>query len=324
MAKKRLLSGVRATGRPHVGNYFGAMKQFVDLQDEYESYIFIADYHSLIDIRDPEILREYILGVALDYLAIGLDPENVVLFQQSRLQEHTELAWIFDTLMPFAELKRGHAYKDAIANNKPVSAGVFNYPVLMAADILIYDPDQVPVGKDQQQHVEIAQMLAKKFNKAYGDTFRIPKPRIMESVATVPGIDGKKMSKSNGNGIEIFDPTDVIRKKVMSIQTDSTPVGQPIDPEKDVTFALHELFSADMLPELEKRYTSGDIGYKESKELLFENIEAYLSPLREKRQEIEKDLSSVHNILNEGAEKAGAIAHEKLEIVREKIGIRLK
>lgn len=323
MKKKILLSGIQATGRPHVGNYFGAMKQFVDLQDEYQAYIMIADYHSLNTVQNKEQLSENILGVAMDYLAIGLDPKNVVIFKQSDVQAHTELAWIFNTITTMPYLMRAHSYKDAEAKNKEINVGTFDYPMLMAADILLYSPDVVPVGQDQKQHVEISRDTAEKFNHIFGETFKLPKEIIMDSVKVVPGTDGRKMSKSYGNTIPLFASDEDIKKAVMSIPTDSRGIDEPKDIENDKVFALHKLFPGVEFPIVEAKYIKGGMGYKESKEILIKNISAFIAPLREKRKEIEADKKHVLTVLQEGAKKARAIAEAKMEEVREKIGVQL-
>ena len=221
MSKKVLLSGVKPTGAPHIGNYFGAMKQFVDLQKDYNGYVFIADYHALNFIQNKEEMEKNIVGILLDYLAIGLNPEKLIIFKQSDISEHTELAWIFDTFTTVPYLKRAHAFKDAEAKDKEISMGTFNYPMLMAADILLYSPDVVPVGADQKQHVEIARDTAEKFNRIFGNTFKIPEPMIVKDVAIIPGTDGRKMSKSYNNTIPLFAEYEEIKKCVMNIVTDS-------------------------------------------------------------------------------------------------------
>jgi len=255
MAKKILLSGVKPTGRLHLANYFGAMKQFVDLANEYESYIFIADYHALNFIQNKEEMRRNIIDVLLDYLAIGLDPEKVTLFKQSDILEHTELAWIFDTITAMPYLERAHAFKDARAKDKEINVCTFNYPMLMAADILLYNPDVVPVGADQKQHVEYARDTAQKFNRIFGETFKLPKEIIMENVANIPGTDGRKMSKSYNNTIPLFASHEEIKKCVMSIVTDSSG-GIP----KNV-YAIHKLLRPES--ELKKIYEEKAGKYKE-------------------------------------------------------------
>ncbi|MBI2097346.1 MAG: tryptophan--tRNA ligase [Candidatus Vogelbacteria bacterium] len=322
--QKILLSGVKPTGRPHIGNYFGALKQFVDLQDEYESFIMIADYHALTSTADATVLRQDILDVAIDYLAIGLDPEKVVIFQQSAVPEHTELAWIFNCLTTMPYLARAHAYKDALAKNKEVNVGVFTYPLLMAADILLYDADVVPVGLDQKQHVEIARDTAEKFNRAFGEIFKLPEALVFDQVKTVIGLDGQKMSKSYRNTIPLFADERELKQLVMSIVTDSKGEKEPKNPEECNVFALHRFFSAKDLSDLKRRYVNGEIGYRESKEILFNNMNEYLAPLREKRRGIATDPGRVVEILRHGSEKARARASAKMETVRRAVGVSLR
>ncbi len=315
MSKKILLSGVQPSGRPHIGNYFGAMKQFVDLQDDYKAYIFIADYHALHSLQNPKEMKENIINILLDYLAIGLDPKKVTIFKQSDIGEHTELAWIFDTITTMPYLMRAHVFKDAEAKNKEIDVGTFNYPILMAADILMYDTDMVPVGADQKQHVEIARNTALKFNRIFGETFKLPEPMIMQDVAIVPGTDGRKMSKSYKNTIPLFAEPEEIRKCVMSIVTDSS-AGVP----KNV-FAIHKLLRDEK--ELLPLYESKEGKYKELKEMLCEDLEKFIAPLRERRKELEKDIPKILKILKSGSEEAKKIASKKMEEVREKIGVNL-
>ncbi len=320
----RLLSGVTPSGRPHVGNYFGAMKQFVDYQDKYKSFIFISDYHALITVQNKQQLQENILGVVLDYLAIGIDPKKTLIYKQSDIPAHTELAWIFNCLTTVPYLERAHAFKDKVAKGIEPTVGLFDYPILMAADILLYNPDVVPVGQDQKQHLEIARDMARKFNQAFGETFKEPKELILDTVKTVPGTDGQKMSKSYNNTIPLFASDEEIKKAVMGIATDSKSVEDKKDPETDKVFALHKLFtSGPEYEELFDRYTNGGIGYKESKEILIKNISTFIAPLREKRAEFEKDTDSVLDILKEGGKKAREIAEAKMEEVREKVGVKL-
>ena len=315
MSKKVFLSGVQPSGRPHIGNYFGAMKQFVDLQEEHGGYVFIADYHALHSLRNPKEMNENIKSVLLDYLAIGLDPEKVTFFKQSDIGEHAELAWIFDTITTMPYLMRAHAFKDAQAKNKEIDVGTFNYPVLMAADILMYGPDMVPVGADQKQHVEIARDIAEKFNHIYGETFKLPEPMILKDVAIVPGTDGRRMSKSYGNIIPLFAEYEEIKKCVMSIVTDSSG-GVPQN-----VYAIHKLFRSE--DELKNIYEEKAGKYKELKELLIEDIEKFIAPLREKRKEFEKDIPKALAILKAGSERAKKIAAKKMEEVREKIGVHV-
>lgn len=321
--KPILLSGVKPTARVHIGNYFGAMKQFVDLQDKYSNFNFIADYHALNQMMDkPQDIKRLTLELTAAYLAIGLDPKKTVLFRQSDVPQVTELNWIFNSLVTPSYLQSAHAYKDAVAKKKTVNMGLFCYPVLMAADILIYGSDIVPVGKDQEQHLEIAIDLAKKFNHAYGaEVFKMPKGMIWEG-QSVKGIDGEKMSKSKGNVIELFEPEESIRKKVMSIKTDSAGVDDKKDPEADNVFAYHKLFSVKMLDELRGRYEKGGIGYKESKEILFANMMAYLKPMRKEYEKLIKNEKYLNKVLSAGAKKAREVAEEKMVKVRKAIGVR--
>jgi len=315
MSKKVLLSGVKPTGVPHIGNYFGAMKQFVDLQKDYDGYVFIADYHALNFIQNKKEMEKNIVGVLLDYLAIGLDPEKITIFKQSDISEHTELAWIFDTITTMPYLKRAHAFKDAEAKNKEICAGTFNYPMLMAADILLYSPDIVPVGQDQKQHVEIARDTAEKFNRIFGETFELPEPMILKDMEIVPGTDGRKMSKSYNNHIPLFAEYEEIKKCVMSIVTDSSE-GIP----KNV-YAIHNLFrpASELLPIYESKAGK----YKELKELLIEDMEKFIAPMREKRKEFAKNIPQALGILKAGNKKAKEIASKKMEEVREKIGVKV-
>ena len=319
--KKRLLSGVKPTGRPHLGNYLGALRQFVDLAKSHESFVFIADYHALNSIHDANQMRQNTIDLILDYLAIGLDPKEVVLFKQSDLAEHTELCWIFNTFTTMPYLMRAHAYKDAQAKNKEINVGTFDYPMLMAADILLYEPDIVPVGADQKQHVEYARDTAEKFNSLFGATFKLPEPYIPKEIAIIPGVDGQKMSKSYNNTIPLFADDDVIRKATMSIVTDSLGVEESKDPEKCNIFALHKHFSKDMLADIEKRYREGGIGYKESKEILADNILKFVTPMRELRSELSKEKGLIEKVLEQGREKAHAVASAKMQDVKKKIGV---
>lgn len=324
MNKKTLLSGVKPTGRPHIGNYFGAMRQFVDMQDDYQCMFMIADYHGLNLIQNKELMKSQIMDLAIDYLALGLDPQKSIIFKQSDVPEHAELAWIFDTITTMPYLQRAHAYKDAEAKNKEISVGVFNYPMLMAADIVLYDIDVVPVGQDQKQHIEYARDTAVKFNYIFGDTFKLPDAKILETVAVVPGLDGRKMSKSYGNTIPLFAPLDEIKKAVMSIPTDSKGVDEPKNADEDNIFKLHKLFSKDdELFEIRTRYEKGGMGYKESKELLIKNVEAFISPLREKRDQFAHDTDYVLDVLKDGGKRAKQKAERKMEQVREAIGVKL-
>ena len=318
--KKRLFTGLQPSGQLHIGNYLGALKPFVESYGEYESMLMVADYHALTSLKDPKQLGEGIIDVVADYVAAGVNPAQATIFKQSDVQEHTELAWIFDCLVTVPFLQQAHAYKDKVAKGLEANAGLFTYPMLMAADILLYDTDVVPVGADQRQHVEYAREAAAKFNLAFGQTFKEPQEKINEDIAAVPGVDGKKMSKSYGNTIPLFGTDDAIRAAVMSIKTDSTAVGAPLDTDKDITFALHRHFTLN-LAEIQKRYNDGTIGYKESKELLAHNIIATVAPMREKRAALSRE--AVIQILKDGAEVARARASEKMKEVRQKIGVAL-
>lgn len=320
--KKILVSGVKPTGRPHIGNYFGAMRQFISLQDEYDARIFIADYHALTTVQDAEELSRNTLDVAIDYLALGLDPKKAMIFKQSDVPEMCELCWMFNCITTMPYLMRAHAYKDAEAKNKEINVGLFDYPLLMAADILAHDADVVPVGQDQKQHVEYARDTAEKFNRIFGETFKLPEPLIFEHVKTVPGTDGQKMSKSYGNTISLFAEDDEIKKAVMSIPTDSKGIDEPKDPGGDKVFALHKLFAeGEELAAVEKHYREGGLGYKESKEILISNIQRFIAPLREKRKEIAADEETVRKILADGGKKARKIVQKKMEKVRMAVGI---
>jgi len=322
--KKTLLSAVKPTGTAHIGNYFGAMRQFVTFQDDYHPFIFIANYHALISVSDGALLRKLTLELAMDYLAIGVDPKKTTLFLQSDVPEVTELAWIFNTITTVPYLSRAHAFKDAEAKNKEVNVGLFDYPILMAADILMYGADVVPIGLDQKQHIEIARDTAQKFNRVFGETFKVPEPMILEEVKTVMGTDGRKMSKSYGNVIGLFASDEEIKKAVMSIPTDSKGVEEPKDPVQCKVFAFHELFPGKDLEDVRARYLAGGIGYKESKELLIEKMRAFIAPLRARREEIARDPEAVLEILRAGSKAARAKAGETMQGVRGKVGLILK
>ena len=314
MIKKRLLSGIKPTGSPHIGNYFGMMKQLVDMQNEYEVFAMVADYHALNTVQNADEMRKLIKEIVIDYLAVGLDPKKITLFKQSDISEHTELTWIFDNLITVPFLQRAHAFKDMEAKGKEVNVGVFNYPVLMAADILLYDTEIVPVGSDQKQHIEYTRDIAQKFNNVFGGTFKLPNEKILESVATVQGIDGRKMSKSYNNTIGIFDTDEEIKKKVMSIVTDSSgELPQNV-------YNIHKLFRSET--ELKPIYAELKGKYKDIKEKLAEDIIKYFAPMKEKRDEITKDEKLIKKVLENGAKTASKIAKEKLEDVKVKIGVK--
>jgi tryptophanyl-tRNA synthetase len=308
---KRLLTGLQPSGQLHIGNYFGALKPFAQLYGEYDSFLMVADYHSLTSLKDPEVLRKNIVDVVRAYLAVGVDPAKAVIFKQSDVSEHTELAWIFECLVTVPFLELAHAYKDKVSKGLEANAGLFNYPMLMAADILLYDTEVVPVGKDQGQHVEYAREAANKFNMAFGETFTEPQAKILETVAVVPGTDGQKMSKSYKNTIPLFGSKDEIAKAVMSIVTDSSG-------EKPTNvYTIHKLFR----PDLDDLYEQNKGNYKALKEALIEDIETIVSPARTKYEEISE--VQVKDVLKAGAEKARAIASTKMVDVRKKVGVSI-
>lgn len=320
----RVLSGVQPSGKIHLGNYFGAMKHHIELQKKNEALYFIADYHALTSIQDKNQLKKNILDVAMDYLALGLDPKKTIFFKHSDVPQVTELAWILTTITPMGLLERCHSYKDKIANGICPNHGIFAYPVLMAADILIYNSELVPVGKDQKQHIEVTRDIAIKFNNIYGEIFTVPKEYIMRRYAVVPGIDGQKMSKSYGNTIDIFAAENEIRKKVMSIVTDCAALNEPKDPDKCNLFALFALFASENEKnEVAQGYRKGGLGYKVVKDKLFNNIINHFKPYREKRLYYENNKKEVLDILFDGAVKAQAIAQETMEKVRDAVGIKL-
>lgn len=313
--KKVLLSGVKPTGRPHIGNYFGAMKQFVELQNQYESFFMIADLHALTSVQNKEEMEKGTMGVLLDYMAIGLDPKKATLFKQSDVSAHPELAWIFECLTTMPYLMRAHAFKDAEAKNKEINAGVFNYPMLMATDILLYDAEAVPVGQDQKQHVEIARDTAEKFNRVFGDCFKLPEALILENIATVPGTDGQKMSKSYNNTIPLFASDEEIEKAVMGIVTNSgSEVPQNV-------YAIHALLRSKN--DLEVIYQNNKGQYQKLKELLIEDLKSFITPMRERRQALEEDKNAVLEVLKAGGIVARERAEKKMEEVRKLVGLKL-
>src|SRR5947209_6263138 len=320
-AKKRILSGVQPTGKLHLGNYFGAVRQHIALQDEGECFYFVADYHSMTTVDDAEQRRQLVRDVVLDYLALGLDPQKAVLFRQSDVPEVTELAWMFSCVTNMGLLERATSYKDKIDKGIEPSVGLFTYPVLMAADILIYRSHLVPVGEDQVQHLEMTRDMAGKFNRAYGDIFPLPEARLVKHGAKVPGTDGQKMSKSYNNTIEIFAEGKPLKKAVMGIVTDSTPVEAPKDPDKDTVFALYSLFATeDERAALARRYSAGGMGYGEAKQMLLAKIDEHLGPAREKRKQLAANPAIVDDVLRQGAAKARAEARTTMRLVRAAAG----
>ncbi len=318
----RILSGIQPSGEPHLGNYFAAMRQHVAYQERHEAIYFLADYHSMTSLRDPAERRRFTHELAIDYLACGLDPERAILYRQSDLPEVCELAWLLTTVTPMGLLERAHSYKDKIAAGVPIDHGLFAYPVLMAADILIYNPDRVPVGQDQKQHLEMTRDMAQRFNHIYGrEVFKLPEPDILEDVAVVPGTDGRKMSKSYGNTIQMFAPKKQVKKAVMGIVTDSTPVEDP----KDTSIALFQLWAL-FADEAERkafftRAEAGGVGYGEVKKDLLKRLLEFFGPIRERRAELVSDPDRVEEILHAGAARARKLARPVLEAARDAAGL---
>jgi tryptophanyl-tRNA synthetase len=318
----RVLSGIQPSGRLHVGNYFGAMRQHLALQAEHEGFYFIADYHALTSNPSPEALARHTLDVAMDYIALGLDTEKTVFWRQSDVPEVTELTWLLSCVTPLGLLQRCVSYKDKVAQGLSPNHGLFAYPVLQAADILIFQSNLVPVGADQKQHIEVTRDIAMRFNNAYGEVFTIPEEHIIESVAVVPGTDGRKMSKSYGNTIEIFEPEKSVKKKIMKIVTDSTPVEEPKDPATCNVFALLKLVASPQeLAEWDARYRNGGMGYGEAKKRLAELMVDYFQPYRQKRSELEDNIGDVRKMLESGAARAKAVAAQTLIEARKAIGL---
>lgn len=321
--KKTILSGIQPSGKLHIGNYFGAIRQHIAMQEEGDAFFFIANYHSLTSLREGGVLYQNTIDVTLDYLALGLDPDKATFFAQSDVPQVTELAWMLGTLTPVSLMEKGVSYKDKIAAGLSPNIGLFTYPVLQAADILIYHSDVVPVGEDQKQNIEICRDLAGKFNRMYdGEYLVIPEEHIVKSVAVVPGTDGRKMSKSYGNTIPIFGEGKAFKKTIMSIQTDSTPLEDPKDPDTDNVFALIKLFADKAKQEeIEDKYRAGGYGYGHAKTELFEMINDYFGPALERRKELEKDLNYVKDVLAEGGKRARARAESVMQPIREVTGI---
>lgn len=319
---KKILSGIQPSGVLHIGNYFGAIRQHIALQKENDCLYFVANYHALTSISDRQKLQEHSLMVAIDYLALGFDPEKARLFLQSDVPEVTELAWILSTVTPMGLLERAHSYKDKIARGLSPTHGLFAYPVLMAADILIYDSEYVPVGKDQKQHLEITRDIAEKFNLTYGQTLVVPEELILPEVAVVPGTDGQKMSKSYGNTIEIFADYKTLKSKVMNIVTDSTPLEAPKNPDSSTVFNLYKLFATPgETEEMRRKYLAGGYGYGHAKKELLEKIWTYFEPHRKLRAELENNLDYVKEVLRQGASTARQKARQVLERVRDRVGL---
>ena len=318
-----ILSGIQPSGTLHVGNYFGMMRPAIELQEQGEAYYFIANYHSMTSVFDADERRRNTLGVALDFLACGLDPAKALFFRQSDVPEVCELTWLLTTLTPMGLLERCHSYKDKLAKGLSPNHGLFAYPVLMAADILIYDSNVVPVGRDQKQHVEVTRDIAIKFNQAYGETFVIPEPQIHDSVAVVPGTDGQKMSKSYDNTIDIFGDEKPLRKTIMRLVMDSRPSEEPKpDADKNIAVQLLRLVAPeDVAKDWEERLGSGGLGYGDLKKALFENYWEYFAEARAKRNELENNLDYVNQVLKDGADKARARATTVLDRARKNCGL---
>ena len=319
----RVLSGIQPTGRFHWGNYFGAIRQYIELQSEEQAYYFIANLHALTTVRDPERLQQLSLDAAIDLLALGLDPERAILFVQSDVPEVSELCWLLMTGTPMGLLERCHAYKDKKAKGLPAEAGLFAYPVLMAADILAYDPDCVPVGEDQVQHIEVCRDLAGSFNHKFGEVFVLPEPKLLDSSAKVPGTDGDKMSKSYNNTLEVFEEAKVQRKKIMRIPTDSRPMEDPKEPEQDVLFQLYRLVASQAeRDEMAAMYRQGGFGYGEVKKKLAAAAEEFFGQARENRMQWAEQPDDVRDVLAVGAAQARKKAHEVLSRAQEACGLK--
>jgi len=321
--KKTILSGITPSGRLHVGNYFGAMKQHLDFINKGDAFYFIANYHALTSLRDGKLLEQYTLDVAIDYLSLGLDPGKCTFFAQSDVPAVTELSWILGSLCPVSLMEKGVAYKDKVAQGLAPNIGLFTYPILQAADILIYHSDIVPVGADQKQNLEFSRDLAQKLNNAYGEgLLKLPEPFIVKNVAVVPGIDGRKMSKSYNNHIFIFDEGKVLKKKVMSIKTDATALEDPKDPDSCNVFSLIKLFADDAKKqEISAAYKAGGYGYGHAKKELLTLMSDYFEQARHRRRELEKDQDTVRDILREGGRKARTRAEQVMQPIREATGI---
>ncbi|MCF7838729.1 MAG: tryptophan--tRNA ligase [Candidatus Marinimicrobia bacterium] len=321
-SKKRILSGIQPSGQLHLGNYFGMMKPAIELQEQGEAFLFIADYHALTSLHDAGRLRQLARDVALDFLACGLDPAKTAFYRQSDVPEVTELTWLLSIICPMGLLERCHSYKDKLAKGLAASHGLFSYPVLMAADILAVQSDWVPVGRDQKQHVEVTRDIAQRFNHTFGDVFRLPEPVIRDDVALVPGLDGQKMSKSYGNTIELFGPLKATRQQVMRVVTDSKSLEEVKDPETCNVFALYRLLaSPTQQADMAARYRAGGLGYGEVKKALWELMEAHFAPLRARRAALEADPDYVADVLAAGAQRARAAARETLDRARHAVGL---
>ena len=322
MAGKRILSGVQSSGTLHIGNYFGMMRPSLSLQEGNDCFYFIANYHALTQLPDPALLRQRTFDVAVDFLACGLNPDTTVFFRQSDVIEVQELTWILSCLTPVGLLERCHSYKDKLARGMEANHGLFTYPVLMAADILLYNSQLVPVGKDQKQHLEVTRDIAIRFNNRYGDILTVPEAMIQEDVAVIPGLDGQKMSKSYDNTIEIFGEGKPIRQKFMKIITDSTPMEEPKNPDTCNVFALYKLMATpEEQAELRQRYLAGNMGYGHAKQALFDKYSEFFAPMRERRKQLLEKPQLVEDVLQDGAARARKVAQQTLQRVRQAVGL---
>ena len=320
---RRVLSGIQPTGRPHWGNYFGAIRQYIDLQQENDGFYFIADLHALTTIRDANVLRQNVIDTALDLLALGLDPDQATLFVQSDVPEVSELCWILLSGTPMGLLQRCVAYKEKVDKGISADAGLFTYPVLQAADILAYDSQLVPVGADQVQHIEVCRDIAGSFNHQFGETFVMPVANVLDASAKVPGTDGEKMSKSYDNVLPLFGNVKQIRKQIMRITTDSRPMEDPKDPQGDHLFDLYSLFASDNeKAEMAAMYRRGGFGYGQVKKAIAEASEAYFADARARRSELEQNLDHVQQVLRHGAEQARSVAAKVLSRTQQACGLK--
>jgi len=318
----RILSGIQPSGTLHIGNYFAMMKPMIELQHDNDLFCFIVNYHALTSINNPQELAENTINAAMDFIALGLDPDKAHFWVQSDIPEVTEMAWILSCHTSLGLLERSHSYKDKVAKGIVPNTGLFTYPVLMAADILLFNAEVIPVGKDQKQHLEITRDIAERFNQIYGEVFVLPEPMISEDIAVIPGIDGQKMSKSYNNTINIFEDEASLKKKVMRVVTDSTPIEAPKNPETCNLFALYKLFAEPTKTEkLKERYLKGGIGYGEVKKELFGLIWEYFAPFRERRKQLQNNKGDIAAILKKGADKTRPIAQETLQRVKKAVGL---
>ena len=325
MKKEIVLSGIKPTGDMHIGNYFGMIKQVIEMQDEYEKvYLFIPDYHSLISVQDRETMKQNILDTAINIIALGADPKKLVIFKQSDVPEHTEVTWIFNCLMSMPQLMRAHAFKDSEAKNKDVSVGLFDYPVLQAADIMLYDATVVPVGEDQRQHIEMARDIARKFNNMYGELLMEPEALVKEGVGLIPGSDGQKMSKSYKNQLALFATEEETLKYIKSIAMDSKSIDEKKNPDDYALYSIAKLCTtAEQDKALRAMFEDGGVGYGTIKDYVAGLVNDYFRPMRAKREELLKNTDEVLEILKSGGEQARVVAQKKMRKIREAVGLEL-